>query len=57
VRDNLECLEHQLSAEQLDRLTAAAPISLGFPHSFLGSQHVTELIFGDTRPLLDSHRP
>jgi aryl-alcohol dehydrogenase-like predicted oxidoreductase len=57
ARDNLECLEHQLSAEQLDRLTAAAPISLGFPHSFLGSQHVTELIFGDTRPLLDSHRP
>src|SRR5687767_4462896 len=56
ARDNLECLEHQLSAEQLDRLTAAAPISLGFPHSFLGSQHVTELIFGNTRPLIDSHR-
>jgi aryl-alcohol dehydrogenase-like predicted oxidoreductase len=56
ARDNLGSLEHELSGEQLDRLTAAAPISLGFPHSFLASQHVTELIFGDTRPLIDSHR-
>jgi aryl-alcohol dehydrogenase-like predicted oxidoreductase len=56
ARDNLGCLEHELSGEQLDRLTAAAPISLGFPQSFLASQHVTELIFGDTRPLIDSHR-
>jgi aryl-alcohol dehydrogenase-like predicted oxidoreductase len=56
VRDNLACLEHPLSDEQLERLTDAAPISLGFPHSFLASQHVTELIFGDTRPLIDSHR-
>jgi aryl-alcohol dehydrogenase-like predicted oxidoreductase len=56
VRDNLACLDRELSEAQLERLTAAAPISLGFPHSFLASQHVTELIFGDTRPLIDSHR-
>jgi aryl-alcohol dehydrogenase-like predicted oxidoreductase len=54
--DNLASLEHSLSDKQLDRLTDTAPISLGFPHSFLASQHVTELIFGDTRPLIDSHR-
>jgi aryl-alcohol dehydrogenase-like predicted oxidoreductase len=56
ARDNFACLEHPLSEKQLERLTDAAPISLGFPHSFLASQHVTQLIFGDTRPLIDSHR-
>lgn len=54
ARDNLACLENELSEEQLERLTAAAPIRLGFPHAFLASQHVTELIFGDTRPLIDA---
>jgi aryl-alcohol dehydrogenase-like predicted oxidoreductase len=56
ARDNLACLEHELSEEQLERLTGAAPISLGFPHSFLASEHVTGLIFGETRPLIDVHR-
>jgi aryl-alcohol dehydrogenase-like predicted oxidoreductase len=56
ARDNLACLEHELSQEQLDRLDAAAPLSLGFPHSFLASDHVTQLIFGETRPLIDAHR-
>jgi aryl-alcohol dehydrogenase-like predicted oxidoreductase len=56
VRDNLACLEHELSPEQLDRLTAAAPLNLGFPHSFLASEHVTQLIFGETRPRIDVHR-
>jgi aryl-alcohol dehydrogenase-like predicted oxidoreductase len=56
ARDNVASLEHQLYQEQLERLTAAAPISLGFPHSFLGSEHVTQLIFGETRPLIDVHR-
>ncbi len=54
ARDNLACLEHELTAEQLDRLTQAAPISLGFPHDFLASEHVTQLIFGDTRALIDA---
>ena len=56
ARDNLGSLERELTPEQLDRLTQAAPISLGFPHSFLASDHVTQLIFGDTRPLIDAHR-
>jgi aryl-alcohol dehydrogenase-like predicted oxidoreductase len=54
ARDNLSCLEHELSEEQLERLTAAAPVSLGFPQSFLASEHVTQLIFGDTRALIDA---
>jgi aryl-alcohol dehydrogenase-like predicted oxidoreductase len=54
ARDNLACLEHQLTPEQLDRLTQAAPIDLGFPHDFLASDHVTQLIFGETRALIDA---
>ena len=56
IRDNLASLEYELSEKQLERLTAAAPISLGFPHSFLASEHVTQLIFGETRPLIDADR-
>jgi aryl-alcohol dehydrogenase-like predicted oxidoreductase len=57
VCDNLACLDHELGEDQLERLTQAAPLSLGFPHSFLASEHVTQLIFGETRPLIDVHRP
>src|SRR5918992_6258890 len=56
ARDNLASLEDELTSDQLERLTLAAPLSLGFPHSFLASDHVTQLIFGETRPLIDVHR-
>ena len=56
IKDNLACLEFELTAEQMRRLAQASPISLGFPHSFWASQDVKELIFGDTFSLLDNHR-
>jgi aryl-alcohol dehydrogenase-like predicted oxidoreductase len=48
IKDNLGCLDFELTAEQLDRLTAASPIDLGFPTSFLASDGVHKLIFGET---------
>lgn len=48
LRDNLGCLEFELSEEQVERLNLASPIDLGFPHSFLASDHVRGLIFGKT---------
>ena len=51
--DNLGCLDFELTPEQLKRLSEASPIDLGFPHSFLGSDHVRGLIFGKTFDLLD----
>jgi aryl-alcohol dehydrogenase-like predicted oxidoreductase len=48
LMDNLGCLDFELTTEQINRLNAASPIDLGFPHSFLGSDHVRELIFGET---------
>jgi len=46
--DNLGCLDFALTPEQIESLNQASPIDLGFPHSFLGSDHVRGLIFGKT---------
>jgi aryl-alcohol dehydrogenase-like predicted oxidoreductase len=48
LEDNLGCLEFELTRDQITRLSEASPIDLGFPHSFLGSDHVRGLIFGKT---------
>jgi aryl-alcohol dehydrogenase-like predicted oxidoreductase len=54
--DNMACLEFELTIEQMARLSDASPIDLGFPHSFLGSDHVRGLIFGKTFAQIDNHR-
>ncbi|HEU0296680.1 MAG TPA: aldo/keto reductase [Anaerolineales bacterium] len=51
--DNLGCLDFELTDEQINRLNEASPIDLGFPHSFLGSDHVRGLIFGETFAKID----
>ncbi|HKY54506.1 MAG TPA: aldo/keto reductase, partial [Anaerolineales bacterium] len=56
LRDNMGCLDFELTSEQMNRLSAASPIDLGFPHSFLGSDHVRGLIFGKTFAQIDNHR-
>jgi aryl-alcohol dehydrogenase-like predicted oxidoreductase len=48
LKDNLGCLDFELTREQVNCLNEASPIDLGFPHSFLGSDHVRGLIFGKT---------
>jgi aryl-alcohol dehydrogenase-like predicted oxidoreductase len=48
LKDNLGCLDFELTREQIRRLNEASPIDLGFPHSFLASDHVHGLIFGKT---------
>jgi aryl-alcohol dehydrogenase-like predicted oxidoreductase len=56
IQDNLGCLDFELTPEQLASLSAASPIALGFPHSFLSSSHVRGLIFGETFGQVDNHR-
>ena len=56
LRDNMGCLDFELTVEQIKRLSDASPIDLGFPHSFLGSDHVRGLIFGKTFAQIDNHR-
>jgi aryl-alcohol dehydrogenase-like predicted oxidoreductase len=54
--DNLGTLEVELPGEAAERLSAASGFDVGFPRSFLESDHVRGLIFGDTFELIDDHR-
>jgi aryl-alcohol dehydrogenase-like predicted oxidoreductase len=54
--DALGCLEFELTGDEVARLDVVAPIDLGFPQSFLSSDHVRGLIFGDTFERIDHHR-
>jgi aryl-alcohol dehydrogenase-like predicted oxidoreductase len=56
LQDNLGCLDFRLTGEQLAALDSVAHFSAGFPNSFLHSDHVRNLIFGDSFALLDNHR-
>jgi aryl-alcohol dehydrogenase-like predicted oxidoreductase len=56
LRDNLGALDVELTDEQLDRLSQASGFDVGFPRSFLESDHVRGLIFGETFDLIDDHR-
>jgi aryl-alcohol dehydrogenase-like predicted oxidoreductase len=47
IKDNIECIEFELSNEQLKRLDEISRIELGFPHDFLNSKMVNEIIYGD----------
>jgi aryl-alcohol dehydrogenase-like predicted oxidoreductase len=52
LEDNLGALELEPTAEELARLEEVSRIQLGFPHDFGADR----LAYGNTRPLIDSHR-
>jgi aryl-alcohol dehydrogenase-like predicted oxidoreductase len=52
LEDNLGALELELTAAELERLEEVSRIQLGFPHDFGADR----LAYGNTRPLIDSHR-
>jgi aryl-alcohol dehydrogenase-like predicted oxidoreductase len=56
LRDNLGALELELPEEAVERLSTASSFDVGFPRSFLESEDVRGLIFGDTFELIDDHR-
>jgi aryl-alcohol dehydrogenase-like predicted oxidoreductase len=56
LRDNLGCLDLRLDPGRLERLAAASGFRLGFPRSFLESDHVRGLIFGQTFDRIADHR-
>lgn len=53
---NLDALHISLSTEHLARLDAASAIDLGFPHEFLASNGIRDLVFGGTFDQIDNHR-
>jgi aryl-alcohol dehydrogenase-like predicted oxidoreductase len=52
IREGLGALAFDLPVEVVRRLDAANPLDPGFPHSFLMSDGVRELIFGETYELI-----
>jgi aryl-alcohol dehydrogenase-like predicted oxidoreductase len=52
LAENLGALDVRLEPDELARLDEAAPPQLGFPRSFLESEGVRELIYGQTFPLI-----
>ncbi len=56
LEDNLGCLDVELTPEQVDRLDEASAFELGFPHDFLASDLVRNLMYGGLRDRTDHHR-
>jgi aryl-alcohol dehydrogenase-like predicted oxidoreductase len=53
LQDNMACLATRLDEACMKRLDAAAPIELGFPHDFLASAPIQELMFGGTGGMIE----
>jgi len=53
--DNMQCLEFELSTEQLARLDEVSRIELGFPHDFLIEDSNRDLAFGGLFDQIDNH--
>jgi aryl-alcohol dehydrogenase-like predicted oxidoreductase len=56
VKDNLGCLDFELSNEQLQRLNDVSKIELGFPHDFLAAEYIKDIIYGGTYSSIYNHR-
>jgi aryl-alcohol dehydrogenase-like predicted oxidoreductase len=56
IKDNLKCLDFELSPDHLEKMDNASEFTPGFPTSFLTGEHVRKLIFGETFELIDNHR-
>lgn len=57
LEDSLACLQHELNAEQLNRLHEASKIDLGFPHDFATNPETNALIYGGTYSDIINHHP
>ena len=55
IQDNLACIEFSLTEAQMKRLNEVSQIDLGFPHDFLASDEVQDLISGGTFKKIDRH--
>jgi aryl-alcohol dehydrogenase-like predicted oxidoreductase len=56
LKDNLGCLDFELAQEQLQKLDEKSKIELGFPHDFLASKEIRNIVYGETLELIDNHR-
>lgn len=55
LRDNIDCMQFNLNEEQLNKLNEKSKIDLGFPHNFLGSENIRDIVFGGTYNKIINH--
>ena len=56
IKDNLSCLEFELTNEQIKMLNEVNKIELGFPHDFLNSEMIKDIIYGGTYSLIRNNK-
>jgi aryl-alcohol dehydrogenase-like predicted oxidoreductase len=56
VLDNITALQNELPDEFYKQLNEVSQIELGFPHDFLQSDNIKQVIFGGTYDLLETFR-
>jgi aryl-alcohol dehydrogenase-like predicted oxidoreductase len=56
MRDNLACLEVELTPEHVRRLDEISAIDLGFPYEFLRRDVIKRLVYGDAYELVEDRR-
>ncbi len=54
LKDNLGCLDFELTDEQIARLNNASHIDLGFPHEFLKRDDLRKILYGETLDLISN---
>src|SRR5262249_3778452 len=47
VRENMSCIEFELTPEQMQRLNQVGKIPLGYPHAFLNTKMVRNFVYGN----------
>ena len=55
LKDNLECLNFTLSENHMTQLSETSKIDMGFPHDFLKSETIVDIIYGGTKDKIDNH--
>jgi len=55
LKENVDCLKFNLNEEQINKLNEVSKIDLGFPHTFLSSGNIRDLVFGGTYDKIDNH--
>ena len=55
IKDNLGCLDFELTNEQLQQLAEANPLDPGYPKYFLAQPHLVDLIYSGMFDQIDNH--
>jgi aryl-alcohol dehydrogenase-like predicted oxidoreductase len=56
IKENLACLEFELTEAQMKKLDEVSRIQLGFPNEFIDSDFGKMMVYGNKYELIDNHR-